>query len=174
MKTSSLLEKLAEEWNLPALRGQRAVVCWQRSDLRRLARPLYVQGGVLHLAAPNHALASELSFLRNEITSTVREKFGLTEITDVKVHVQPRGQGPPEVAVEPPDRGKIDGALGRLTFVRDPKLRGRLAELWAWAEAWEEAVLGNGGHRCKRCGAAFWGGGEFCPVCTLYGTSDAS
>ncbi|MCR4392405.1 MAG: DUF721 domain-containing protein [Candidatus Acetothermia bacterium] len=167
---------LARRWGLAeALAQQRAVFAWERAvgpNLASLARPLYVDREVLHLGVPSHVVAAELHLLAAELLARLAEVAPGSGVKELRFHVRAEPGPPPEVTVPPPSPRERRLAEQELSAHLPEGLRDKLAGIVAWARARDQAILAAGGSACRRCGVAFLGPGDLCPVCAVEAPRD--
>jgi hypothetical protein len=134
------LERDAREW--------RALAAWSRVAGPRLGgktRAERVLRGSLIVRVESAAWANELGFLRTQLLEKLRATPGAEGIEELRFSIGPLAElpawddesprsAPPPPAPEPPpiDDGAVTAALLQ---VRDPELRGALAELFARSRA---------------------------------------
>lgn len=164
------LGPLARRWGLERELGEQApVFLWPKAvgkQLARLARPLYVEAGVLHVAVPGSVVAAELRLLQEGILDRLTQAGG-KKLVGLRFHV--RAVPAKAWAVEAVEPSPEEVAKAKAEVSRDlpPELRRRLVRIAAQAYARDRAILAAGGRRCPCCGVAFLGEGQRCPLCSL-------
>lgn len=162
------LGPLARGWGAEEkLKAQAAVLVWAATGLAPLARALYVDRGVLHLAVGSHVVASELNLLKGEVLARLEEIAPGCSVADLRFHVQ--GGEPPlrPVEVPPPSKADLREARAELPPGLPPRLRSRLAKALAWAKARDRAIRAAGGWECQGCGLVLVREREACPTCGI-------
>ncbi len=153
----------------PAWEEQQAVLRWKEivgENLARLAKPLYVEGGVLHLAVESPVVANELRLWKEELVRKLEQLAPQSNVRDLRLHLVPAA-GEPKVPAVEPGAAEWNRAEEIIPADLPPSLRAGLVRAAAYALAQEAVVLSQGGRRCARCGAAFLGTGPLCPLCRL-------
>lgn len=165
------LRPLVRRWGLEReLEEQAPLFLWPKAvgeQLARLARPLYVEAGVLHVAVPGSVVAAELRLLQEGLLDRLTRAGG-GKLVGLRFHVHPV---PAKVwgGVEAVEPSPEEVAKAKVEVSRDlpPELRRRLVRIAAQAYARDRAILAAGGRHCPCCGVAFLGGGQRCPLCSL-------
>ncbi|MFN3346219.1 MAG: DciA family protein [Candidatus Bipolaricaulaceae bacterium] len=166
MKEHDPLERLLSG---PAWEEQQAVLCWRKivgENLAGLAKPLYVEEGVLHLAVGSPVVANELRLWKEELLQRLQRLAPKSKVRDLRFHLVPVAS---ETSVPPvePEVGEWNRAEEAIPEDLPAELRTRLVRAMAHALAQEASILRQGGRRCPSCGVAFLGAGERCPLCRL-------
>lgn len=147
---------------------QEAVLHWRRivgENLARLARPLYVEDGVLHLAVASPVVANELRLWKRELLQKLDQHAPKSQVRDLRFHLAPLAESAaPPIAPGPAEWNRAEEAI---PTALPQELRTRLVRLLAWALAQEAGILRGGGRRCSACGVAFLAEGDLCPLCRL-------
>mgnify|MGYP001069218931 FL=1 len=166
MSEVSWLSSLAERWG-EGWKAQEAVRRWPEiigARLGKLARARYVENGVLHIAVASPVVANELRFWSKEILARLTALAPASRVRELCFELvpQPHTSQAPRVEVTPSERNEAED----LVPVALPlALREKLVQLLATTLAQERGILAQGGRRCRRCGVAFLGEGESCPLC---------
>ncbi len=167
--------KHVEDWDLL---GQRWGWGWQEQEavrrwpevvgqtLQRLARPLYVEQGVLHIAVPSPVVANELRMWEQELLTRLDRTAPASQVRELRFHIVVEEREAPLPEIKPSTQ-EWNEAEASIPENLPSSLRRRLVQLLAQALAQETAILACGGRRCARCGVAFLGPGEACPLCRL-------
>lgn len=167
MSSPSWLESLAKSWG-KGWEEQEAIWRWPEAvgeGLSKLARPLYVEGGILHVAVPSPVVANELRLWAQEIVARLAQVAPKSNVKELRFRVVPE-----KSEDDFPIRPTANDLRRAEEIIPDsvPKaLRPKLVELLASVLAQEEAILARGGRKCRRCGAAFMGEEDECPICRL-------
>ncbi|MGC9529050.1 MAG: DUF721 domain-containing protein [Candidatus Bipolaricaulaceae bacterium] len=165
------LSPLLQRWGLQgALTQQAAVFAWDQAvggQLAHLARPLYVEGGTLHLAVSSHVAAAELRLVADKLLQRLGGVGTEVRVSRLRFHVVPTA--PRRAAVAPLEPTEADWRTAQAAIPQGlgDELRRRLVGIAARATARDRAVLAAGGQRCRCCGVAFLGEGRFCPCCLV-------
>lgn len=169
MNETSWLAALSSRWGR-GWQEQEAVWRWKEvvgENLSRLARPLYVEQGVLHIAVPSPVVTSELRLWEKEILTRLKKVAAASAVQKLRFHlVTEVGESAfPRVEPGPQELNRADGEVPENI---PSALRDKLVGLLAQVLAQEAAVLAAGGRRCQRCGVAFLGEEEeLCPLCRI-------
>jgi len=162
------LGPLARAWNAEdKLYEQRAVLLWPALGLAPLARALYVDRGVLHLAVGSHVAASELNLLKAGIVARLSDVAPESGVIGLRFHIRAVTAPPLRIAVRPPTPADVQRVQRELPPGVSPRLRHVTASLVAWARARDEAILNTGGWRCAECGLALVREKRECPICKI-------
>ena len=164
----SWLESLAKSWG-KGWEEQEAVWRWRDvvgEALSRLARPLYVERGVLHLAVPSPVVANELRLWKDEIILRLAKVAPKSGVKELRFRIMSEGKGTEQFPTEP-DVEDLNRAEKLAPENLPASLRPKILRLLAQVMAQEESIIAHGGRRCRRCGVAFLGEGEECPLCRL-------
>lgn len=168
MDSSFWLETLAKTWG-KGWEEQEAVWRWREvvgEGLSKLARPLYVEKGVLHLAVPSPVVANELRLWEKELLARLANVAPKSGVKELRFRIVSEAKSPQELKAEPSAR-EVRRAEELIPDDLPPSLRPKILQLLAQVLAQEESILAHGGRRCQRCGVAFLGEGEECPLCRL-------
>jgi hypothetical protein len=168
VNSPSWLECLAKSWR-KGWEEQEALWKWRDvvgEGLSRLARPLYVEKGVLHLAVPSPVVANELRLWGNEIISRLAKAAPKSRVKELRFRIVSEGKTSKEFVVEP-NAEDLDRAEKLVPENLPSSLRSKILKVLAQVIAQEESIIAHGGRRCRRCGVAFLGEGEECPLCRL-------
>ncbi|GAB4308436.1 MAG: hypothetical protein Kow0097_08960 [Candidatus Bipolaricaulota bacterium] len=164
------LGPLARSWGAEEeLQAQLPVLHWSSTGLSHLARPLYVDRGVLHLAVDNHVVAAELNLLKGKVLARLEEVAPGGGVVDLRFQIRARGVPRAEIAVRPPGPDEVRAARDEIPEGLPATLAAVCARLIAWARARERALLAAGGWRCPGCGVARAEGQTSCPECGIEG-----
>jgi len=173
MKTKDIwqwLGPLARNWGAEEeLQAQLPVLHWASTGLSHLARPLYVDRGVLHLVVESHVIAGELNLLKGRVLARLEEVAPGSRVVDLRFQVRARGAPRREIAVPPPTADELRVARDGLPGGLPPTLAEVCARLLAWARARDRAILAAGGWRCPGCGVAVVQAENSCPGCGIEG-----
>lgn len=162
------LGPLARGWGAEdKLTEQRAVLLWPTVGLGSLARALYVERGVLHLAVGSHVVASELNLLKADLLARLGEIAPECGVTDLRFQVRALKSPPRPVVVRSPVPSDVRRARRELPPRLPSRLRQVAAEAVAWAEARDTAILDSGGWRCAGCGLVLVKEKSTCPACGI-------
>lgn len=162
------LGPLAQSWGAEdALRAQSAVLLWPATGLTALARPLYVDRGVLHLAVASHVVAAELNFLKGKLLARLEEVAPQCGVVDLRFQIRSGETSFHPIVVPPPTAADLREARRGLPPRLPPELQRVLAEAVAWATARDRAILAAGGWRCPGCGLVLVKEKDDCPVCGI-------
>ncbi len=167
MREHHLLEGLLSG---PAWEEQQAVLRWRAvvgENLARLARPLYVEKGTLHLAVTSPVVATELRLWTEELLNRLGKLAPKSEVRRFRFHLVPAREQ--EDKPLEPGIAELNRAEAAIPHDLSPGLRERLVQVMAQALAQEAAILRQGGRRCASCGVAFLAEGDLCPLCRLGG-----
>lgn len=134
--------------------------------LSQLARPLYVERGVLHLAVSTPLVANELRLWSREILARLASVAPHSGIRELRFHLAPEGKRAKEEKVLAGQEEQRHAERMIPQTLPSP-LREKFVNLLAQALAQEAAILSEGGRRCKKCSVVFIGPGEECPLCRL-------
>lgn len=153
----------------PGWEEQEAVLLWKNivgENLARLARPLYVEDGILHLAVASPVVATELRLWKEELLQRLAQSAPKSQLKDLRFHLAPAASEaqPPPAEPGPEELNRAEEAIPEGLA---PEVRKRLVCALAAALAQERLILRLGGRRCVACGVAFLGHGEKCPLCRL-------
>jgi len=153
----------------PGWEEQQAVLRWRSvvgENLARLARPLHVEDGVLHLAVASPVVATELRLWKEELLRRLAQHAPKSRVRDFRFHLIPAAK---ERQLPPVEPGPAELNQAEETIPEDlaPEVRNRLVRALATVLAQEATILRLGGHHCPACGAAFLGQEERCPLCRL-------
>ncbi len=168
MNGPSWLAAMSSRWGR-GWQEQEAVWRWKEvvgENLSRLARPLYVEQGVLHIAVPSPVVTSELRLWEKEILIRLRKVAAASAVQKLRFHLVTEVSESTLPRVEPGPQ-ELNRADGEVPENIPSVLRDKLVRLLAQVLAQEAAVLAAGGRRCQRCGVAFLGEGEMCPLCRI-------
>lgn len=144
-------------WHWPHVVGER---------LSKLARPLYVDRGILHLAVPTPLVANELRLWSREILARLASVAPRSGVRELRFHIVPEGQRPREEKVLA-SQEELNRAERMIPQTLPSPLRQKFVNILAQALAQEAAILSEGGRHCKKCSVVFIGPGEECPLCRL-------
>lgn len=161
------LDFLGQGWP-PGWQEQEAVWRWREAvgeTLGKLARPLYVDRGVLHLAVASPVVAQELRLWSGELISRLSQIAPHSKVRKIRFVIVP--EKPESWPVPEPTPTELNRAEELVPEDLPLELRRRAVRLVAQALAQEEAILRAGGRRCGRCGVAFLGAEKECPLCRL-------
>lgn len=166
--STSWMDLLSHRWG-EGWKAQEAVWRWRAvvgESLAKLARALYVEDGVLHIAAVSPVVANELRLWSREILARLAVLAPESHVRALRFQIVAE---PGEVAAEAAavTALELNQAEEIIPENLSPSLRTRLVRLLAQAFAQERVILANGGRRCPACGAAFFGEGDRCPLCRL-------
>lgn len=171
MKTRDIwqwLEPLARNWGAEEeLQSQLPVLQWASTGLSHLARPLYVDRGVLHLRVESHVIAAELNLLKEKVLARLEGVAPGTGVVDLRFQVRAGGGSRGEIAVLPPTADELCAARADLPEGLSPTLAGVCTRLVAWVRARDRAILASGGWRCPGCGVALVQEENSCPECGI-------
>ncbi len=171
MKTKDIwqwLGPLAHSWGgEERLREQLPVLAWPSTSLGSLARPLYVDQGVLHLAVESHVVASELNLVKERILSRLGEVTSESTVVDLRFHVRFKGSPLAKVGVPPPTPAELGAARKALPEGIPRSIGDACARALAWARARDEALLARGGWPCPGCGLVLAEEKATCPECGI-------
>ncbi len=172
---------------------QEPLLLWPQvagSQISRLTRPLRVRQGVLYVEAANHAVAQQLSLLKDAYLSKLNALLGEPRLRDLRFRVgsafslRLRGEGGPQGprrawAWETGSRGESSSPSPDLDLVErerirrlvdeldDPKLKG-IFEAWIQASVRRDRERARrGGKRCTTCGVHHEEEGDVCYYCEL-------
>lgn len=168
MSRTSWFEALGRAWG-KGWEEQEAVWRWREAvgeGLSRLARPLYVDKGVLHLAVQSPVVANELRLWSREIVARLAEIAPKSAVKELRFRVvaEKERQNLPCPAPTGTDLRRAEKLMPQDI---PAALREKFLKLVAWALVQEEAILSAGGKKCRSCGVAFFGEEEDCPLCRL-------
>lgn len=168
MKNSNWLNSLAQQWGR-GLEEQEAVWRWREAvgdALSKLARPLYVDRGTLHIAVATPVVANELRLWSREILARLANVAPRSCVREFRFHLvaEQKGVGGSKVTVSSKE---LDQAEKMVPRNLPSSLRENFVKLLAQVLAQESAILAQGGRRCKKCNVVFLGRGEECPLCRL-------
>lgn len=166
MRRLEIVELLAQNWG-KGWEEQEAVWRWSEvvgADLRKLARPLHVNRGVLHLAVTSPVVANELRLWAPELLARLAQVAPKSQVKKLRFHiVAERSEGAaPKVEPKAQEWTQAEAIIPKDL---QPALRQCFVKLLAHALAQEANILAAGGRRCSRCGVAFLGRDEKCPLC---------
>ncbi len=162
------LGPLARGWGAEdKLKEQNAVLLWPTVGLGSLARALYVERGILHLAVGSHVVASELNLLKAGLLARLGEIAPECGVTDLRFQVRALKSPPRPVVVRSPAPSDVRRARRELPPRLPSRLRQVAAEVIAWAEARDTAILDSGGWRCRGCGLVLVKEKSTCPACGI-------
>lgn len=162
------LGPLAQAWKASdSLQEQEAVLLWPAVGLTNLARALYVDHGVLHLAVGSHVVASELNLVKTRVLTRLSSVAPESRVTDLRFHVQASTSGLTSIEVRPPEPNDVRRAQRELPPEIPPNLRRVIALLMEWARARDEAILAHGGWQCRECGLVLAREKGQCPGCRI-------
>lgn len=162
------LGPLAQHWGAEEkLKGQSAVLRWPATGLGAMARALYVDRGVLHLAVGSHVVASELNLLKEKLLARLAEVAPGSGVADLRFQVCAWESPLHPVAVTPPTKAELRRVRRELPPGLPSRLRDAAANAVAWAEARDRAILAAGGWRCGGCGLALLPEKSVCPICGI-------
>ncbi|MGC9018825.1 MAG: DUF721 domain-containing protein [Candidatus Bipolaricaulaceae bacterium] len=168
MNSPFWLEALAKSWG-KGWEEQEAVWRWREvvgGGLSKLARPLYVERGVLHLAVPSPVVANELRLWEEEIISRLANMAPKSGVKELRFRIVSEAKPAQEIKAEPGAK-EVRRAEALIPENLPNPLRTKILRLLAQVLSQEESILARGGRRCRRCGVAFLGDGEECPLCRL-------
>lgn len=168
MSSSSWLESIARNWG-KGWEEQKAVWRWREAvgeRLSKLARPLYVERGILYIAVASPVVANELRLWAQEIISRLAQIAPKSNVKELQFKILPEEKEVEEFSLQP-GAEELNRAEEMIPEDLLPSLRSRFLELLANVLAKEKAILAKGGRRCRRCGVAFLGEGEECALCRL-------
>ncbi len=168
MDSSFWLTALAKSWG-KGWEEQEVVWRWREvvgESLSKLARPLYVERGVLHLAVPSPVVANELRLWEKELISRLANIAPRSGVKELRFRIVSAAKPAQEIKAEPGAK-EIRRAEELIPEDLPNPLRAKLLQLLAQVLAQEESILAQGGRMCRRCRVAFLGEGEECPLCRL-------
>lgn len=149
---------------------QEAVRRWREAvgeSLSRLARPLYVDRGVLHIAVASPVVAQELQLWSKELLSRLSAIAPQSRVRKLRFVIIPERRQE-EMGTPEPTPKELNQAEELVPMDLSPELRAKFVRILAWALAQEAEILRRGGHRCPRCGVAFLGLEKECPLCKAF------
>lgn len=164
------------QWLGPLARGWRAgerleeqtvVLRWEETGLGSLARALYVDRGVLHLAVANHVIAAELNLLKGKVLARLGEVAPGCGVTDLRFQVRAGETPRVEIAVPPPTPAARRRARRDLATSLPRDLCNAVSEVFVWAQARDQAILAAGGWSCPRCSLVLVKEKGICPTCGI-------
>lgn len=162
------LGPLAHGWRAEdRLKEQTVVLRWKETGLGSLARALYVDRGVLHLAVASHVVAAELNLLKGKVLARLDEVAPGCGVTDLRFQVRAWETPRVEIAVPSPTTAALRRARRDLPAGLPRDLRDTVSEVLAWAQARDQAILAAGGWGCPRCGLVLVKEKGVCPTCGI-------
>ncbi len=162
------LGPLAHGWRAEdRLKEQTVVLRWGGTGLGSLARALYVDRGVLHLAVASHVVAAELNLLKGKVLARLEEVAPGCGVTDLRFQVRAGETPRVKIAVPSPTTAARRRARRDLPAGLPRGLRDAVSEVLAWAQARDEAILAAGGWACPQCGLALVKEQGVCPPCGI-------
>ena len=146
---------------------QEAVRRWREAvgeSLAKLARPLYVERGVLHIAVASPVVAQELQLWSKELLARLAAIAPQSKVQALRFVIVPERR---QEEMEPPEPTpkELNQAEDLVPMDLPSELRAKFVRISAQALAQEAEILRRGGHRCPRCGVAFLGAERECPLC---------
>lgn len=157
---------LGKEWGA-GWEEQEAVRRWREAvgeSLAKLARALYVERGVLHIAVASPVVAQELQLWSKELLSRLSAIAPQSKVQTLRFLIVPERR---QEKIEPPEPTptELNQAEDLVPMDLPSELRAKFVRILAQALAQEAEILRRGGHRCSRCGVAFLGAEKECPLC---------
>jgi len=146
---------------------QEAVWRWREAvgeSLGKLARPLYVDHGVLHIAVASPLVAQELKLWSTELLSRLCAIAPRSKVRELRFVIVPEGREE-KVEIPEPTPKELNQAEELVPMDLPPQLRVKFVRILAQTLAQEAEILRRGGRRCPSCGVAFLGTEEVCPLC---------
>ena len=149
-------------------------------QISRLTRPLRVRQGVLYVEAANHAVAQQLSLLKDAYLSKLNALLGEPRLRDLRFRVgsafslrlrrdreQERGGTGAQAQGESLDLLERERIRRLVDELDDPKLKG-IFEAWIQASVRRDRERARrGGKRCTTCGVHHEEEGDVCYYCGL-------
>ena len=163
---SDRFSDLGKRWG-PGWDEQEAVRRWREAvgeSLAKLARALYVERGVLHIAVASPVVAQELQLWSKELLSRLSSIAPQSKVQALRFLIVPERR---QEEMEPPEPTpkELNQAEDLVPMDLPSALRMKCVRILAQALAQEAEILRRGGHRCPRCGVAFLGAEKECPLC---------
>lgn len=147
------------------LQDQNPVLLWASTGLGSMARPMYVDRGVLYLAVGSHVVAAEFNLLKGKLLARLEEVDPQCGVVDLRFQIRAEKRSPREIVVAPPTSGELRQARRELPAGLPSRLQRVAAQALAWAAARDRAILSAGGWRCAECGLALVKEKKSCPLC---------
>lgn len=162
------LGPLAQRWGAEEeLKAQLPVLLWSATGFAPLARALYVERGVLHLAVASHIVAAELNQLKGSLLARLHAVAPGCTVADLRFVVRSSGARLCPTDIPGPTKVELREARRQLPPGLPPRLRGVIAKAIAWAKARDAAVLGAGGWQCPHCELVLVKEKRSCPACGI-------
>ena len=163
---SDRFRELGKSWGV-GWEEQEAVRRWREAvgeSLAKLARPLYVERGVLHIAVASPVVAQELQLWSKELLARLAAIAPQSKVQALRFVIVPERR---QEEMEPPEPTpkELNQAEDLVPMNLPSELRAKFVRILAQALAQEAEILRRGGHRCPRCGVAFLGAEKECPLC---------
>lgn len=165
----TLLEKVLRKYGLfEKYREQEPALLWDRvvgERVSRLARPIWVQEGVLFVAVPSHVVQHEFSLMREEFRKRLNNALGAERVKEIRFRVESFPKPRSALALDaielgPEEERTIEQVVQDLS---DPGLRSVVTQLMRKAKKMEKARQQLGWKPCPRCGLLCEE--HFCPLC---------
>ncbi len=165
----ALLEKVLRKYGLlEGYREQEPALLWDRvvgERVSRLARPIWVQEGMLFVAVPNHVVQHEFSLMREEFRKKLNSALGAERVKEIRFRVEsfPKLRSAlslDAIELSPEEEHEIEQLAADIP---DPILRSTVIQLMQKAKKIEKARQKLGWKPCSRCGMLCEE--HFCPEC---------
>lgn len=151
---------------------------WEKIVGKDLGRKTYVseiRNGVLIINTENPVMLHQLSFLKENIKSSVNDFLGIDYIIDIQYKVRKRNiedifENEGEEEEFDPKKIKLDNAYNKfieeeVSVIENEEIKNRIKKLMEISKKKEKYLLQEGNKKCVYCGIIFSGNGNICINC---------